>query len=257
MSIIFKLSIVFVFLFVQLFTLTAQTELADKITLKTGEVYVGYIQVKNSDILLIKSLEGGRFQFPISDIKLIEKVDLSTYKQNAEMSDEDFIRENKVIFGLVEISGAAFTAKNKFNIAPGGQLSLTFGAKLLEQKTIFTGIGIGLTSLLNTKSAETYSFLPLFLTLKTKLADKSNTPFFQLRAGYSFALSNEMKGGLYSRLTAGWSRKINENTAFQYGLHADIQTFSGNLTESNQNGNYNYYGNSDLLNFGLNAGIEF
>lgn len=257
MSSIHKLGLMFLFLFILSVSINAQTETVDKITLKTGEVFVGKIQLRNAELILIESLEGARFQFPNSEIKLIEKVDLSKSSPNTDNLDGESHPENKIIFGLAELSGAVFTAKNKLNAIPGGQLSLTFGAKLFEQKSIFTGVGIGVNSVLNSKEDEVISFLPLFVTFKTNLNSNINTAYLLLRAGYSFALSDEMKGGLYSRLSAGWSHKLYENTTLLLGLHTDIQAFSGNLVETNQNGNYSYYGNSGLLNFGLNVGIEF
>ena len=257
MSSIHKLGLIFLFLFVLSGSINAQTETADKITLKTGEVFVGKIQLKNAELILIESQDGARFQFPNSEIKSIEKVNLSKSSPNIDNMVVDSHPENKIIFGLVELSGAVFTANNKLNTVPGGQLSLTFGTKLFEQKSIFTGIGIGVNSVLNSKENETINFLPLFVTLKTKLNNNINTPYLLLRAGYSFALSDEMKGGLYSRLSAGWSHKLHENTTLLLGLHTDIQAFSGNLVETNQNGDYSYFGNSGLLNFGMNVGIEF
>jgi hypothetical protein len=257
MSSIQKLGLLFIFLFVVMVGIIAQTEASDKITLKTGEVFVGKIQFKNAEMILIESKEGIRYQFPNSEIKSIEKIDLNNYNPKKERLNEESLPENKTIIGLVEFSAEVYSAKNRLSAKPGGQLSLTFGAKLFEQKSIFTGIGISLTSILNTKEDETINFLPLFVTLTTKLNNKGNAPYLGLRAGYSFALSNEMKGGLYSRLSAGWSHQLHENTLVLFGLHTDVQAFSGNLIETNQNGNYSYYGNSSLLNFGLNVGIEF
>ena len=257
MSIIRKLSLLFLFIFVLSVSSNAQTETADKITLKTGEVFVGNIQVRNAELVLIQSLDGGRYQFPNSEIKSIEKVDLNKFNPKTDDLVDNSHHEDKVIFGLAELSGGVSSAKNKLSVAPGGQLSLTFGVKLFEQKSIFTGVGIGLTSVLNTEEDETISFLPVFLALKTNLTDNTNTPYLQFRAGYSLALTDEMKGGLYSRLSVGWSHKLQESTTLLVGLHTDVQAFSGNLIETNQNGTYSFYGNSGLLNFGLNIGIEF
>ena len=257
MPIILRLRLLFLFLFVLLAGANAQTETADKITLKTAEVFVGKIQLRNTELVLIESLDGARYQFPTSEIKSIEKIDLSNYQPNKEVLDEDSHPEQKVIYGLAEFSGGIFSAKNRLTIAPGGQLSLTFGAKIFEQKSIFTGMGIGLTTAFSTKENQTNNFLPIFLMLKTNLNNQINSPYLEFRAGYSVALSEETKGGLYSRLSAGVSHKLNENTSLLIGLHTDILAFSGNLTETTQNGNYSYYGNSSMLSFGLNVGIEF
>ena len=78
-----------------------------------------------------------------------------------------------------------------------------------------------------------------------------------MRQGYSLALTDEMKGGLYSRLSAGWSHKLHENTTLLVGVHTEVQNFSGNLIETNENGSYSFYGDSGLLSFGLNIGLEF
>ena len=56
------------------FAENAETDVSmAKITLNTGDVFIGEIIVENEHILMIRTAEGTRFQFPVNDIELIEK----------------------------------------------------------------------------------------------------------------------------------------------------------------------------------------
>ena len=71
-----------------LFTLNAWcqlTALQDKITLKTGDVYVGEIVVKTDDLIMIKTKDGSKFQFQVSEISKIEEALLSLWGKIDEL----------------------------------------------------------------------------------------------------------------------------------------------------------------------------
>ena len=56
------------------FAENAETDVSmAKITLNTGGVFIGEIIVENEQIVMIRTAEGNRFQFPINDIESIEK----------------------------------------------------------------------------------------------------------------------------------------------------------------------------------------
>jgi len=62
------------FFSISVFAENAETDISmAKITLKTGDVYVGEIIVENEQIVMIRTAEGTRFQFPKNDIESVEK----------------------------------------------------------------------------------------------------------------------------------------------------------------------------------------
>ncbi|MGB4414901.1 MAG: hypothetical protein WBI53_08455 [Paludibacter sp.] len=245
------------FLFISCVNIFSQNINKDKILLKTGEVYIGEIVMSNNEIVMIKRLDGTRFQFPVSEIKSIEKVKSDEIDDNTNADISSLNAHEGNIGGLLEISGGIGSAKNKFGISPGGQASLTFGTKMLQGKALFTGAGVGYFSVIEKKSSEIISFVPLYFRIKSNLVTKPTSPYVLLDAGYAFALNPDYGGGLYSRLSIGINRKITGKTAFYIGAYAAIQSFSGNLTETNEQGTFNYNGTSGIINWGINLGLQF
>ncbi|HOO18887.1 MAG TPA: hypothetical protein PK296_01715, partial [Paludibacteraceae bacterium] len=61
------------FIFLSLLNLSAQEIVHDKLILKSGDIYVGEIILKNDEIVILQTTDGTRYQFPFSDIKEISK----------------------------------------------------------------------------------------------------------------------------------------------------------------------------------------
>lgn len=235
----------------------SQDTTVDKVTLKTGEVYIGEIILKNNDIVMLKDTEGTRFQFPISEIKSIEKVTSADIIKNTKtgipVSDSGLGN----VCGLLELSGGLGSAKNKFSSMPNGQASLSFGSRMLQSKVLFIGGGVGYFSVFESQSSEIISFVPLYMRLKSNFSKKKTSPYILFDAGYSFALTSGYEGGLYSKVGLGVQHNATAKTSIYWGAFTSIQNFTGTLTETNNALPYNYYGNSSIVNFGLNLGLQF
>lgn len=242
-------------LFISFTLLSQETIRLNKVTLLSGEVFVGEILMKNQEIILIKTLSGSRFQFPVSEIKSIEQNDVKP----GEIKTENDIKviDAANLCGIFEIFGGVSNAENKYQNAISNQLSLSFGTRKVRNKDIFIGGGIGYFNAFLNNGTETLGFMPIFLRLKTNLNNKKTSPYLGLDAGYAFAFNSKQEGGQYSKFSFGINRKINFKTSLFFGLYANVLSFKANLVETNNLGVFNYYGNTSMINLGLNLGLQF
>lgn len=229
----------------------------DKVTLKTGEVYIGEIVLKNNDIVMLKDAEGTRFQFPTSEIRSIEKVTSTeitkTHRNGIPVNEPS----SGNVCGLLELSGGFGAAANKFGSSPNGQISLSFGSRTINSRALFIGGGIGYLTVFESRNSEIISFVPLYFRLKNNFSNKQNAPYLLFDAGYSFALTSGYEGGLYSKIGFGFQYNASAKTSVYWGAFTSIQNFAGNLTETRNSIPYNYYGNSNIVNVGLSVGLQF
>lgn len=242
-------------LLISITLLGQETIRLNKVTLHSGEVFVGEILLNNQEIILIKTLSGSRFQFPVSEIKSIEQNDVKTSEIKKENDIEIIGAAN--LCGIFEINGGISNAENKYRNAISNQLSLSFGTRKVANKEIFVGGGVGYFNVFLKNGVETIGFIPVFLRLKTNLTDKKTSPYLGLDAGYAFALSSKQEGGQYSKFSFGINRKINFKTSLFFGLYANVLSFNANLVETNNFGLFNYYGKTSMINFGVNLGLQF
>ena len=229
----------------------------DKVLLRSGEAYFGEVLLRNAELVMMKTQDGTRFQFPLSEIKSIEKVSVADALRYYNSEELNNTVDNGNLCGMLEIAGGVGLAKNKFDAAPLGQISLSFGRRMLAEKTLFIGIGTGIMSFIRPSGSESFGFIPVFARVKNNFTSKSNSPFFLFDAGYSFAVGKEYSGGLYGRLSVGIQRSVSAKTTVFFGAFSSYQAFSAQLTETVASQPFSYYGNAVAMNFGINAGILF
>jgi len=237
--------------------LWAQNNTLEKVTLRSGEVYVGEILLKNQDIVMIQTTAGAKFQFPAADVKSIETVS-SNHLKNTQSENEanspEAIPEGN-ISALIELSGGIAHADNKTDLAPAMQGTLSFGTRLLKGKNLFLGIGTGYFCVVTEN--ENVGFIPLFLRLRGTLTQKRVSPFASIDAGYASSLTENYEGGIYSRLTLGIQKKLHEKSVISAGIYAGAFNFSTDLTETNETGTFSYHGGTDMINAGITLGLQF
>jgi len=239
------------------FQLFAQeTVVLDKITLNTGEIYVGKIVLKTDDMIMLTTKEGERFQFQLSEIKKVES------ELFAGISKNDKTYENKTALitdnfgGIVEFSTGVSSAKYGFGVSPNSQLALIFGNRNVLEHNLFLGVGIGYNNT-NIASGSNIGYLPLFVRIQSTLSKKRAAPFVGMDAGYAIALNSGFGGGALIKISAGITRKISSKTFFFAGVYAGIQTFSGTLTETFESNPYIYFGETTMKNIGIKTGLMF
>ena len=123
-----------------------ENNVQNKITLNTGEIYIGKVLLKNDEMIMISTKDGTRYQFPLSEIKKVENAGNESKFETDNGNQNNHISNN--FGGLIELSGGTASAKNSFGWAPNTQLSLMFGNKHLFGQQLFLGIGVSILFLL-------------------------------------------------------------------------------------------------------------
>jgi hypothetical protein len=236
--------------------LSQETALRDKITLKTGEVYTGEIVLKNDDIVMLKTDNGTRFQFPLSEIRIIEKENLTVNPKNDTISINP-TQTNQNVSGVLELSGGISSAKFSFDPSFSSQASLIFGNKSILGQQTFLGIGVGINSSYITSNSSTISFLPVFLRWQTTLTKNRTAPFVGVDAGYSFAMNDDFGGGPFAKISVGITHKLNYKTSLIFGFYGSVNSISANLIETNSLGTFGYYAQTSLISYGAKMAFQF
>lgn len=227
----------------------------DKITLNTGEVYLGEILVKTTDLVMIKVANGSRYQFQLSDVKEIEK---SGNINSTDIKNSQAITVHKAtrnLCGQIEFAGGLRNARNAFSWSPDFQGSLTLGNKNVAEQNLFMGIGLGYNSTkIKTKSV---SFVPVFGRIQGTLNNKSTSPYIALDGGYAFSVNPNYGGGVLAKLSIGIIQRKNQKVSFIAGLYGSINSTSGNLSVTNEESTFTYNGRTMMQSWGLKLGIQF
>lgn len=238
----------------------AQNAETRKITLTTGEVYFGEILVENEQIIMIRTSDGSRYQFPRSDVKTIETDFVIKKPSEAERKNiPEAVESDEKIIMLLDVHGGISSARHGFSHAPMVQGALVIGAKDIIFQNTFLGGGIGYTILFpsNYSDKGTIDFLPVFARFQTFIGSGWLVPYFEIDVGYGFSLNSDFGGGAMLKLSVGFAQKINYQSTFYFGVFAGLQNFSGKLTETNEFGTFNYHGNSSMQNLGAKIALKF
>lgn len=229
----------------------------DKITLNTGEVYVGEIIANTPDMVMIKAKNGTRYQFPATEVRLIEKISATDLAATKTSYTEVPTHPAGNFSGQLEVAGGISEAKNAFTASPGIQVALAFGNKKALGKNLFLGLGAGYNKIATSPNSTALSFIPLFARLQSTFSDKKTAPIAGLDAGYSLSANHAFRGGILIKASAGIIHRLNYKTSVIAGIYAGLQSISGDLTETTELKTYTYHGNTMMQNLGVKLGLQF
>ncbi len=184
-----------------------------RITLRTAEVVVGTIIFQNDDVVVLKDVNGNRFQYPTTEIVKMEEIN------EAPKEEAPKKHATKKVGIMFQAMGGAVCDAQTWGTAAGGQVMI--GANNLLQKRIFLGGGVGYHALI--MDEDSYSLLPIQIYTTLPLMQTKHAPFLGLGLGYAVALSSAYKGGLYAGVDLGWRMQISEQTALFVGATATFQ----------------------------------
>lgn len=230
--------------------------LQDKVTMKTGEVYVGKIILKTNELLMITTANGQRYQFLLSEVK---NVDLA---QNVGFNITEIIRaygphQTENFAAMLDVSAGLAFARYSFDWSPAMQFSLVFGNKKVFDKRFFVGAGLGYSVILDKNSINATTFLPLFVRFQSTLSDHRTAPYVGIDAGYGFALNEGNKGGELLKVNFGLVRRISYKSVFSVAIYAGVQAYNTQLIEANQYGTFSYYGKTSVTDLGCKMSLQF
>jgi len=243
-------------LFISILVWGQESATLNKVTLNSGEVYIGEIVVKTADLIMIKAKNGTRYQFQLKDVKEISTISAIEVANNATDKTKASLTDEGNFSGQIEITGGISTAKNAFTSSPNGQISLAFGNRRAFGKDCFFGLGAGYNTIY-IPSGSTVALFPVFVRIQNVLSKEKTAPFIGMDAGYAFATTTNFKGGTLAKISGGISHRINYKSSFIAGIFVGINQLYGDIKETNDLGTFTYKGNVTMLNAGIKLGLQF
>lgn len=211
---------------------------AETIVLRTGARVKGTILFENEEVVVVRTDEGARFQYPRTDVSQVltdaqiaeieakEKAEAERkakeleLQQRAEAEKLPDITTPKKASILVEVAGGAAIQPSE---AVGGGVSadLLVGSHHIGGRHVFVGGGVGYHGLF--LGAEKYNFLPIQVAVRMPFTEEKHAPMFGVSVGYGIALSKEYLGGLYAGTDFGYRCQLNPKSAIAVVAFAQFQ----------------------------------
>ena len=207
---------------------------AETIYLRTGERVQGTILFQNEEVVIIRTAEGQRFQYPRADVERIASAEDSSPSEVTQetVAPEHEIKVSKKASILLELAGGS--AINAAQMGGGFSVDLLVGSHHIGDRHIFIGGGVGFHGLFIGGSK--YNFLPIQAAFRMPLIEHKHAPVFGLSIGYGIALSKTYTGGLYTSIDVGYRYQINPKTAVAILLFSHFQQASVEVAETIETG---------------------
>ena len=212
--------------------LQAQTEpsYTDLIYLKNGSVFKSrIIDYKQGDTITVEIAGGHILKFAESEIEKITQVGAVAAEQPVVVRET----RKRVSFDALAVKGVYGFASSSFSGQTSGLSGPTasiinFDAGAGYQFNQWLGLGLGTGyNLYDVDRGE--SVIPLFADIRMYPFKKNLGPYFNLQAGYGFALKQESfgiidaKGGYLFHPAIGWRVPVGEKFFFTFDIGARFQ----------------------------------
>ena len=196
---------------------------AETIVLRTGARVKGTILFENEEVVVVRSEEGARFQYPKTDVEAVLSDEESVKEAEEGVKEEKpapEITTPKKASILVEIAGGAAVQPGE---AVGGGVSadLLVGSHHIGGRHVFVGGGVGYHGMFF--GSEKLNFLPIQVAVRMPLTEAKHAPMFGVGVGYGIALSKEYLGGLYAGADFGYRCQMTPKSAIGVVAFAQFQ----------------------------------
>ena len=247
--------------YIVLLVLLAMPATADvAIKLKSGQTVTGTIVFQNDEVVVVKSAEGQRFQYPMSEVADIAETE--TVKEEEEKPRDDG-QTKRVGFSLHLSGGGGIVP----DCPAGGHFGATvyIGASNLFDKQVFVGGGVGAdlffmpaASQASAKAAAgTYIFIPLQVRFSAPFMQTKHAPAAGCSVGYGFCTRGIERGGVSASADLGWRCRFSQKSALFAGLTAGVQQTKIDITETIDNADYTTASVRCLWKVGAKIALQF
>ena len=247
-----------------IWVLTCMCVHAETIVLRTGARVQGTIVMQNEEVVIVKTEEGARFQYPRADVEEIIEDDRLAISDERLAEDESEIQTSKKAAILLEVGASdVYIPGEKMGV--GASIDFLVGSHHIGDKHIFIGGGVGYHGMyMINMQAKTvgnlikyYHFLPIQAALRMPILEQKHAPVIGASIGYGIALSKSYTGGLYAGLDLGYRYQANPKTAigvvgfvqFQQAKVEVIDTVDGHEFANKTGRNF--------ISFGLKFALYF
>lgn len=237
---------------IALLALCALCAYAETIVLRTGARVRGTIVFQNEEVVIVRDVEGARFQYPRAEVQDILADEVAVEQEKVEEVEE--IKSTKKASILLELAGGAAIQPTE-KVGGGFSVDLLVGSHHIGDRHVFVGGGLGYHGLF--LGAEKYNFLPIQAAVRLPFTEQKHAPVFGAAVGYGIALSRDYLGGLYADIDFGYRCQINPRSAIALVAYAQFQQATVSITEEVQGEPFTNYVGRYLITAGLKFAFYF
>lgn len=233
--------------------------LAEVVVLNSGKTIKGEIVLHNDEVVIIRTSNGSRFQYPTSDIKNIEQ-----NEQKTSDSSSKTVQKSTSINPItlrIQLNGGAVYAPH---IGWGGQVGadIMIGSHRINERNIFIGGGIGYRANIIDNEKQ-YQFIPLHAAIYFPILEHKHAPMVGMSLGYGFSLDKKNKGGIRLGAEFGWHYNLNINSYLQLSAFAEWQQAQTDIVQvitdpkTNTENSYTNFIGVNFVTIGTKFSINF
>ena len=232
--------------------------MAEVVVLRSGQRVQGEIVVRNSEVVIVRTSNGMRYQYPMSEVSAIT-LDEDQMAASTEKKDNVSRKQQAVSLRAQTMGGALYVP----NMGWGGYAGadLIVGANVMEGKRVFVGGGVGYRA--RVVNGKTYSFIPLQATISSSLMYQQHSPIIGMNIGYGISTDRKIQGGICAGAELGWHYVVDENTSIVLGLSAEWQQARADVVEivinpeTHEQKDYINHMGVNFITFGAKVAILF
>lgn len=226
--------------------------MAEVVVLRSGQRVQGEIVVRNSEVVIVRTSNGMRYQYPMSEVSAIT-LDEDQMDASTEKKDNVSRKQQAVSLRAQAMGGALYVP----NMGWGGYAGadLIVGANVMEGKRVFVGGGVGYRA--RVVNDKTYSFIPLQAIISSSLMDQQHSPIIGMNIGYGISTDRKVQGGICAGVELGWHYVVDENTSIVLGLSAEWQQAKVDVVETVIQKDYINHMGVNFITFGATVAILF
>ena len=191
--------------------------MAEVVVLQSNQTIRGEVVLQNEDVVIIRSRNGMRYQYPMNEVLEI-KLDDNEGKEAMNQTDTESHTKSVAVRALVT-GGTGYSQ----NLGWGGHIGadMMIGANILEEKRIFVGGEVGYRAMLF--DDQKYSFIPLQACFSAIWNTGQHSPIMGVNIGYGISANRKTQGGICAGANVGWHYKLDHDTSITLGVSAEWQ----------------------------------
>ena len=191
--------------------------LAEVVVLRSGQRVRGEIVLQNEEVVILRSTDGMRYQYPMSQVVAVQQEDGKN--EVAERQNDVNGKSKSVLLRAQATGGALYVPAMGWGSYVGADLVI--GTYVMGD-WVFVGGCIGYRAKIINESV--YSFIPLQACMSAVLSDDTkHAPIVGLNVGYGFSTSRKTLGGICMGVDVGWHYMVTEGTSVMLGVNAEWQ----------------------------------
>lgn len=226
---------------------------AEVVTLRSGKTVTGTVLMQNDEVLILRDQNGARFQFPASEVVSVA-AEAAVEEQVAEVQPkvERTASQSRVALRLTLNGGGVFVPG--YQSGGGAGADLWIGSRMIGGRRVFLGGGVGVqTTFLPGRNG---IYIPLQAVVSMPLTEGVHAPEVGVGFGYGFT-THKTKGGLTAHVALSWRYQFSQKSALLLGARVAFQADDYPVTETEDGKEYGASLGRNVVNVGLNLGIEF